>query len=472
MADNQQLDPKDNVPLSSMSRALASRRSHRSLHSQYRSNRSARDVEAPVSQHSDPLGLTPMIKSESEISAIKLEKQSSASGGGNKPPSLNNNKKRSFFFRPEKRVRKFYQDQNEEIRSFLKSVEEHQQDIEDTQTASGLRYQVAVKGSFAANMCLSALQLYAAISSGSLSLITTMVDSCFDPFSGLLLWWAHRTVAKASPAKYPVGRARISTAGNIVFSFVMFTVSVIIIVQALVSFIEGQAAETKAFNLPSVVAVAAAFAVKFGLFLFCWTIKHLFSQVDILWRDHRNDLFVNGFGILTSVGGSKLRWWIDPMGAIILSVLIAGLWLRTAYDEFQLIIGVSAEEDMLRLITYIGKFFSSSFFLPRVLSLEGARPLLLTNFYYVSCRSHDTLAQHQADRHGPGVLLRAAAHRGGGRGDGQDGVRRGGARHGRGPADQTGEAPERGTGLCAHRLRDRTQASRSHSQSSQKESNI
>lgn len=339
-----------------MSRALASRRSHRSLHSQYRSNRSVRDVEtAPASEHSDPLGLTPLIKSESEISAIKLEKHqassttNSASHGGVKP-------KRSFF-RPEKRVQKFYEEQNEEIRSFLKSVDEHQQDIEDTQTASGLRYQIAVKGSFVANVCLSGLQLYAAISSASLSLITTMVDSCFDPFSGLLLWWAHRTVAKASPTKYPVGRARISTAGNIVFSFIMFTVSVIIIVQALVNFIEGQEEETKDFFLPSVVSVSAAFAVKFGLFLFCWTIKHLFSQVDILWRDHRNDLFVNGFGILTSVGGSKLRWWIDPMGAIILSVLIAGLWLRTAYDEFQLIIGVSAEEDMLRLITYICRSF-------------------------------------------------------------------------------------------------------------------
>lgn len=378
MADNAPQDSKDNVPLSSMSRALASRRSHRSLHSQYRSNRSVRgDVEAaPASEHSDPLGLTPLIKSESEISAIKLEKappanttsssnrtspNTTSTGHGNSSSNNNNNntsaniKPKRSWFRPEKRVQKFYEEQNEEIRSFLKSVEEHQQDIEDTQTASGLRYQIAVKGSFVANVCLSGLQLYAAISSASLSLITTMVDSCFDPFSGLLLWWAHRTVAKASPTKYPVGRARISTAGNIVFSFIMFTVSVIIIVQALVNFIEGQEEETKDFFLPSVLSVSAAFAVKFGLFLFCWTIKHLFSQVDILWRDHRNDLFVNGFGILTSVGGSKLRWWIDPMGAIILSVLIAGLWLRTAYDEFQLIIGVSAEEDMLRLITYIGR---------------------------------------------------------------------------------------------------------------------
>ncbi|KAL1853998.1 hypothetical protein Daus18300_011588 [Diaporthe australafricana] len=334
MAENQP-EQKTELPLSSLSRALVSRRSHRSLASQFRSNRSARDVEAPGDAHSDPLGLSPLIKAESEISSIQVEK------------------KRKLSVHPEKPVKEFYEVQNEEIRSFLMPVEQHQQSLEDTQTASGLRYQIAVKGSLCANVCLSGLQLYAAISSGSLSLITTMVDSCFDPFSGLLLYLAHRTVTKASPTKYPVGRARISTAGNIVFSFVMFTVSVVILVQALQTFIKGSTAETRPFFLPSILSVSAAFFTKFCLFLYCWTIKHLFSQVDILWRDHRNDLFLNGFGILTSVGGSKLRWWIDPMGATILSVTIAALWLHTAYDEFQLIIGVSAERETLRLITYI-----------------------------------------------------------------------------------------------------------------------
>ena len=32
------------------------------------------------------------------------------------------------------------------------------------------------------------------------------------------------------------------------------------------------------------------------------------SQVEVLWEDHRNDLFINGFGILMSAGGSKLKW--------------------------------------------------------------------------------------------------------------------------------------------------------------------
>lgn len=156
MADNNNHDTKHDVPLSSMARALVSRRSQRSLRStNITSNRSVRDVEVQSTGTdvlSDPLGLTPLIKSDSEISDIKAEKRSSGL---------------HVRFNPEKRVKDFYYCQNEEIRSFLKSVEEHQQGIDDTQEAAGLKYQIAVKGSLCANVVLSGLQLYAAISSGS-----------------------------------------------------------------------------------------------------------------------------------------------------------------------------------------------------------------------------------------------------------------------------------------------------------------
>jgi hypothetical protein len=36
--------------------------------------------------------------------------------------------------------------------------------------------------------------------------------------------------------------------------------------------------------------------VKFVLFLYCYTLKDKSSQVEVLWEDHRNDLFINSFG--------------------------------------------------------------------------------------------------------------------------------------------------------------------------------
>ncbi|OJK04406.1 hypothetical protein ASPACDRAFT_1884113 [Aspergillus aculeatus ATCC 16872] len=247
----------------------------------------------------------------------------------------------------------FYQTQNENIERMLKPVEEHVRDARETNSGNQLKYKIAVYGSFAANVILCVLQLYGAISSASLSLFTTMADAIFDPMSNLTLLLSNKAVNRVDARKFPAGKARIETAGNICFCFLMSAVSFILIAFSVRELAEGSESETGSFHLPSVVAVIVAFCTKFALFLYCFALKDQYSQVRILWEDHRNDLFINGFGILTSVGGSKLRWWIDPAGAILLSVLVAALWLHTAYHEFQLLIGVTADTKMQQLITYI-----------------------------------------------------------------------------------------------------------------------
>ncbi|KAI6909911.1 cation diffusion facilitator 1, partial [Hortaea werneckii] len=171
---------------------------------------------------------------------------------------------------------------------------------------------------------------------------------------------------RVDPRRFPSGKARIETAGNIAFCGLMTAVSLILIVQSAVQ-LARQDSDVD-FHLPSVIAVAVAFATKFCLFIYCWALRNKYSQIRILWEDHRNDLFINGFGLLTSVGGSKLRWWIDPMGAIILSALISFLWVRTAYSEFQLLIGVSADTSFLQHITYISMTHS-----PLINSLDTVR---------------------------------------------------------------------------------------------------
>lgn len=259
----------------------------------------------------------------------------------------------------------FYETQNENIERMLKPVEEHVRDARELNSNNQLKYKIAVYASFAANVILAILQLYGAIASGSLSLFTTMADAIFDPMSNITLLVCNHAVNRVNPRKFPAGKARIETAGNICFCFLMTAVSFILIAFSVRELVEGSNSPTGEFHLPSVIAVVVAFVTKLCLFLYCFALRNQVSQIRILWEDHRNDLIINGFGILTSVGGSKLRWWIDPMGAIILSVLIAVLWLHTSYHEFQLLIGLTADTKMQQLITYIcTSFFSFGTFLP------------------------------------------------------------------------------------------------------------
>jgi cation diffusion facilitator family transporter len=180
-----------------------------------------------------------------------------------------------------------------------------------------------------------------------------MADAIFDPMSNITLILTNRAVKRVDPNRFPSGKARLETVGNIVFCFLMTAVSFILIAFSVRELVEGKQQETNSFHLPSVIAVAVAFTTKLCLFVYCWALKDKYSQINILWQDHRNDLLVNGFGILTSVGGSKLKWWIDPMGAIIISCIISVIWLHTAFSEFLLLVGVTASVEIQQLITYV-----------------------------------------------------------------------------------------------------------------------
>ena len=313
------------------------------------------------SYDNDPYHLSTKLKSDSEIEAIRANTSRKRDGYG--PITLNKEAYRA------KKLQDFYEDQNEKIQKWLKPVDEHIRLAKIFEGENHLKYQIAVRGSFAANLLLAILQSYAAISAGSsLSLFTTMADAIFDPLSNVTLIVCNRAVKKVDPRRFPSGKARIETAGNIVFCFLMTAVSWIIIVLSLMELKQGNAEGTKPLHLPSVISVAVACVTKLALFCYCWTLRNVYSQIRILWEDHRNDLFINGFGLLTSVGGSKLKWWIDPMGAIVLSCLISYLWLSTAYSEFQLLIGVTADTQMQQWITYISMTHS-----PAIVAIDTVR---------------------------------------------------------------------------------------------------
>lgn len=328
------------------------------------------------SSESDPYGLASAYKTQTELEQIRANtsrKRAGATTGGSAGggggilagcvPRLPLSQVQA------QRIKTFYETQNAAIARLLKSVEEHRADARQEQGEDQLKVKIAVYGSFAANLALAVLQIYGAVSSGSLSLFTTMADAISDPLSNLTLIVINRAVRRVDPNRFPSGKARLETVGNIVYCFLLTAVSFTLIsfsVQQLVT--TPQSAPVNSFHLPSIVAVAVAFATKLVLFLYTWTLKDRYSQVDILWQDHRNDLLINGFGLLTSVGGSKLAWWVDPMGALILSCTVSFLWLRTAFAEFMLLVGVVASAETQQLITYVGMTHS-----PEVRQIDTVR---------------------------------------------------------------------------------------------------
>lgn len=107
-------------------------------------------------------------------------------------------------------------------------------------------------------------------------------------------------------------------------------------------------------HFPSLICVAVSFLVKLALFFLCLPLRKEYPQVNALWQDHRNDLVVNAFGpllfwflfasnvlslgITTSVLGKIIYWWIDPVGAILISTMVLASWSITAYRKSRLLL--------------------------------------------------------------------------------------------------------------------------------------
>jgi divalent metal cation (Fe/Co/Zn/Cd) transporter len=387
-----------------------------------------RQTPPRVNSETDPYNLAQGLKSEAEIQEIKAntsrKRGTAAKSTGIAIPLYSQGKDVLHA----RKIQNFYESQNENIERLLKPVDDHRREAKELEGDTQLKYKIAVTGSFIANCCLAILQIYGAASSGSLALFTTMADSIFDPASNISLILCNRAVKRVDPRKYPSGKARIETAGNIFFCFLMTAVSLIIIVQSCMELAEGSETTVRDYHLPAWIAVAIAFVTKLCLFLYCFALRNIYSQVRILWEDHRNDLLINGVGLAFSVMGSFVRWWIDPMGAIILSLIITVLWLRTAYSEFMLLIGVSADTSTLQLITYVGMF--------KPLSHHRR---LITHFH----SSHDTLSSHHRHRHRARLPLRPTSHRRSRHRHGRRGVTPLHARCRRGAADQAREPAAR-----------------------------
>ncbi|KAJ3714615.1 CDF-like metal transporter [Lentinula guzmanii] len=258
-----------------------------------------------------------------------------------------------------KAIAKFQDQQNDLINSLLKPMQEHTEDARLEAEDNRLPVKIAIYASMAANLGLCVLQLYAAISSGSFSLLATGIDSIFDIGSNVLLWYLHRKATRLDINKWPVGGARLENIGNIVYGFLMGAVNLVVMVESVRDLVtHNPDSDTNTFHLPSIIAVAAALGVKVLLFFYCLSLRKRSSQVHVLWEDHRNDIFLNGFGVLMSAGGSKLRWWLDPTGAVIIGVGILLTWGRTIYREFELLAGKSAPNEFLKLLTYNAMTFS------------------------------------------------------------------------------------------------------------------
>ncbi len=69
--------------------------------------------------------------------------------------------------------------------------------------------------------------------------------------------------------------------------------------------------------------------------------------------DHRNDIVVNSFGLVMSIVGDRFVWYLDPLGAIMIALLILFSWVSNAFEQVWLLVGKSAPKEFISKLIYM-----------------------------------------------------------------------------------------------------------------------
>lgn len=185
--------------------------------------------------------------------------------------------------------------------------------------------QRALNISFASNIILLGIRAAIAAISGSLSLIIALMDAVLDVLSSCMMYYAAYQAKKPKSHTYPVGKHRLEPLGIIVFSCVMATAAVSVVVEGIKQLVEGGTTENELPDQWIIIGgTLIVLVMKVGALLYCRRSKSPSAQAFAL--DHLNDIVVNSSSLAGVLLGAYVAWWTDPAIAILISFWV--MWVR------------------------------------------------------------------------------------------------------------------------------------------------
>ncbi|CAL8462983.1 g2517 [Coccomyxa elongata] len=208
------------------------------------------------------------------------------------------------------------------------------------------RIRFAMISSLIANVLLLVAKVVAFILSQSKSVLASAADSFVDIASQVVIALAEKYMRSADP-RFPVGRTRLETVGVVACAIIM-TIATIEVIQSaaedlIAGFVRG---ELPVLDMgPLMYAIlGAATVVKVVLFIYCFALKGQSDSMLALAEDHSNDIVSNlgaiACGAIASI--SPTVWWVDSVGAILISLYIIWSWARILQGQVNKIVGIGA----------------------------------------------------------------------------------------------------------------------------------
>ncbi|KAG0582943.1 hypothetical protein M758_3G099800 [Ceratodon purpureus] len=206
-----------------------------------------------------------------------------------------------------------------------------------------------------ANLVLLISKMYASITSMSLAIIASTMDSLLDLLSGAILWWAAYSMKNLNKYLYPIGKKRRQPLGIMIFACVMAMLGLEIIVEScrkLNSKDHSSDLGTGTKRAWVIGIMVGVTVVKFLLMVFCRQYPDN-EIVKAYAQDHFFDVVTNSIGLAAALLGQAYIWWIDPFGAILLALYTIKTWTKTLLESAQSLSSTSAPPEFLAKLTYL-----------------------------------------------------------------------------------------------------------------------
>lgn len=219
-------------------------------------------------------------------------------------------------------------------------------------------------------------KLIIAVRSNSLSVIASALDSVLDILSGSVLFVIERLKNRENVYAYPAGKQRLEPLGVIVFSTMMFTAALQLIIEGVQRLSSGDS--NIVLDDYTLGILFATITVKVILFTYCQFFVIGSNSVEALAQDHRNDIISNMAGVVTAIIGYYYWWYADPIGGILIGLLITYTWASTALSTIKMLTGYRAGQDDIKKWTYMCVHHDD-----RIVAIDTVRGYHLSNGYIV-----------------------------------------------------------------------------------------
>ncbi|KAK8199429.1 hypothetical protein HDK77DRAFT_431847 [Phyllosticta capitalensis] len=217
---------------------------------------------------------------------------------------------------------------------------------------------IAIYVNLLANTILLIMKIIVTVMTSSVSVLASLVDAALDFLSTAIVWVTTWLISRPDFYSYPIGRRKLEPIGVLVFSVIMVTSFVQVMLEGFQK-LSGPDHNIVELTIPALAIMACTVLVKGLCWVWCRLIKN--SSVQALAQDAMTDVVFNFFSIIFPLVGFYAKvWWMDPLGGVLLSFYVIFNWSKTTTTHIRNLTGAAASADERNILLYLTMRFAKT----------------------------------------------------------------------------------------------------------------